>query len=452
MKGAIALVVVAGLLLVGAPLDAEAKKKKKRKPRRVERTVTSDYVASFGAPETGGGCLDAVNPCPTISLQRREKFVRVEIADDTGTPTAFLIGQDIDGDELAGEHLHQNRGHERGQEGTHGRERHGERHFPLGEEGHHVRSQPSRNRADQHHPGGDLRWKPEEQGDRKADHRHDAELACQPDEHRLRHADDPREMLLRLRDLLVRHDPDAILTAWGDSFILPRLLELARRYGVPLPLNRDPERAVEYRPARSYFSYGRIVYKTASHLLAGRWHIDFDNAFLIDDYSLDGVFELARISQLPVQRVARVSTGTCALALPATSSATRAFAASAASSPVTLTAASFASSSERAPPADSRTRSQRRRNRPANHHWVSARAGITAPVARPMSAPVPGLIVASMSPWKRPNRPPTQVHASQVEEGRSKRLASGPNAHRWRRTSPATGANDATMTTRYPTL
>lgn len=128
-------------------------------------------------------------------------------------------------------------------------------------------------------------------------------------------ADDPREMLIRLRELLLHYDPDVIVSAWGDSFILPRLLEMSQRYGVPLPLNRDTERAIEFRPSRSYFSYGRIVYKTASYLLFGRWHIDCDNAFLMDDYSLDGIFELARVSQLPVQRVARVSTGTCVSAM-----------------------------------------------------------------------------------------------------------------------------------------
>lgn len=127
--------------------------------------------------------------------------------------------------------------------------------------------------------------------------------------------DDPREMLIRFRELLLQYDPDVIITAWGDSFILPRLLDLSQRYSVPLPLNRDAAHPIEFRRARSYFSYGRIVYKTASHLLFGRWHIDCDNAFLMDDYSLDGIYELARISQLPVQRVARVSTGTCVSAM-----------------------------------------------------------------------------------------------------------------------------------------
>ncbi len=121
--------------------------------------------------------------------------------------------------------------------------------------------------------------------------------------------DDPREMLLRFQELLVEYDPDIIVSAWGDSFILPRLIELARKYRVPLSLNRDAARAIQFRPARSYFSYGRIVYKTASHVLCGRWHIDRENAFLIDDYGLDGTFELARITQVPVQHVARTSTG-----------------------------------------------------------------------------------------------------------------------------------------------
>ncbi len=126
---------------------------------------------------------------------------------------------------------------------------------------------------------------------------------------RVLHDDNPRELLIRVKELLQQYDPDVIVSAWGDSFILPRLLEMSRRYGVPLPLNRDPQHPIQFRPPRSYFSYGRIVYKTASHTLFGRWHIDRENAFLIDDYGLEGTFELARITQMPVQQVARTSTG-----------------------------------------------------------------------------------------------------------------------------------------------
>jgi DNA polymerase-2 len=119
-----------------------------------------------------------------------------------------------------------------------------------------------------------------------------------------------RRLLLGVRHLLERHDPDLIVTAFGDSYLLPRLLHLSQHYGLPLPLNRDRHQAVARKAARSYFSYGRIIFRDEQHLLFGRWHIDQRNAFLSDDYGLDGTIEIARLSGLPVQTVARVSTGT----------------------------------------------------------------------------------------------------------------------------------------------
>jgi DNA polymerase II len=121
--------------------------------------------------------------------------------------------------------------------------------------------------------------------------------------------DDPSELVRRVREHLVRADPDVILTDWGDSFILPQLMDLARRYGVDLPFNRDARRKPHLRPAQSYFSYGRIIYKTASQFLFGRWHIDRENAFLTDDYGLEGAFEVARLTKRPVQQAVRTSTG-----------------------------------------------------------------------------------------------------------------------------------------------
>jgi DNA polymerase-2 len=123
-------------------------------------------------------------------------------------------------------------------------------------------------------------------------------------------ADDPRELLLTLSRLLQKYDPDLLISEYGDSFILPQLLQLSNRYGIPLPLNRDPKQAPLAKKAYSYASYGRIVYRSASHLLFGRWHIDLHNAFRMGDYWLDGIFELARLTGLNVQKVARTSTGT----------------------------------------------------------------------------------------------------------------------------------------------
>jgi DNA polymerase II len=119
----------------------------------------------------------------------------------------------------------------------------------------------------------------------------------------------PRALLVNLRAILLRYDPDLILTDWGDTWLLPRLDELSRAHGLPLPLSRD-ERPAAHRKARSYFSYGRVVYRGAQVFLFGRWHIDRRNAMLWDDYGLVGVLESARVTGLPVQESARVSPGT----------------------------------------------------------------------------------------------------------------------------------------------
>ena len=123
-------------------------------------------------------------------------------------------------------------------------------------------------------------------------------------------ASDPREMLISFSDLLRKHDPDLLISQYGDSFILPQLLQLAGRCHLPLPLNRDVKQAPLSKKAYSYASYGRIVYRSAAQILFGRWHIDMQNAFRMGDYWLDGIFELSRLTGLSVQKTARTSTGT----------------------------------------------------------------------------------------------------------------------------------------------
>lgn len=127
--------------------------------------------------------------------------------------------------------------------------------------------------------------------------------------------DDPKLLVETVRNHLRRYDPDLIISDWGDSFILPQLQELARQHGVDLQLNRDPQQKTRTRPEQSYWSYGRVIYKSRAHLLFGRWHIDRQNAFLSDDYGLEGIFEVARLSQRPVQDAARTSTGSAISAM-----------------------------------------------------------------------------------------------------------------------------------------
>jgi len=119
-----------------------------------------------------------------------------------------------------------------------------------------------------------------------------------------------RPLLINLRSLLQRHDPDLLLTSYGDTWILPHLLELSKRWNIPLPLNRDPGRGAAYRPEKSYFTYGQVVHRGQQYHLFGRWHIDRCNAMLYHDYGMEGVMELARVTSLSMQTVARVSPGT----------------------------------------------------------------------------------------------------------------------------------------------
>jgi DNA polymerase II len=117
-----------------------------------------------------------------------------------------------------------------------------------------------------------------------------------------------RGLLANLNAILRMYDPDLILTNWGDTWLLPKLLELSK--DSHLPLNRDPSAAINRKAQRTYYAYGQVIYRGAQVHLAGRWHIDSCNAVMYHDYGLDGIFELARVTGLPVQMVARVSPGT----------------------------------------------------------------------------------------------------------------------------------------------
>jgi len=119
-----------------------------------------------------------------------------------------------------------------------------------------------------------------------------------------------RAFLVGLQSVLKRHDPDLILTSWGDTWLLPRILQMAKEARLEIRLNRDPDRPIQHRDARTYHAYGQVIHRGQQIHLAGRWHIDINNAVMYHDYSLEGIWELSRLTALPVQTVARVSPGT----------------------------------------------------------------------------------------------------------------------------------------------
>jgi DNA polymerase-2 len=127
--------------------------------------------------------------------------------------------------------------------------------------------------------------------------------------------------LRELQRLLDDHDPDLLVTEFGDDHILPRLLALAARLRFPLRLGRENRSAARSGGAvrrtreRSYFSYGQVVFRAAGNELYGRWHVDARNSFLFADTGLPGLIELSRLSGIPLQRMARSSPGTAISAM-----------------------------------------------------------------------------------------------------------------------------------------
>ena len=122
------------------------------------------------------------------------------------------------------------------------------------------------------------------------------------------------ETILSIIEEIAREDPDILLTGNGDSFMLPYLGFRARENGLSnrLILGREPR---PYSPPRSdgksYFSYGRVLYKAASSRLYGRVHIDEANTFVYSDCGLQGLFEVSRTCRIPLHDAARGSIGKC---------------------------------------------------------------------------------------------------------------------------------------------
>ncbi len=122
--------------------------------------------------------------------------------------------------------------------------------------------------------------------------------------------DNPLEIMETLNLDFHRCDPDIVLTDYGDSLLMPQLTALSARTNIPLLLNRDDSAGYFKTRESSFFQYGKIVHKDGAFELAGRWHLDLQNSFTMVEADLDGVFELARLTQIPVQRQSRASIGT----------------------------------------------------------------------------------------------------------------------------------------------
>ncbi|MBM2846085.1 MAG: polB, partial [Bacteroidetes bacterium] len=120
----------------------------------------------------------------------------------------------------------------------------------------------------------------------------------------------PQEVLEALNWHLHRCDPDIILTDYGDAVLMPRLTAMSQQHKVPLMLNRDQDAGYTTTKESSFFQYGKIVHKDGAFELAGRWHVDTTNSMTVAEADLDGLFEMARLTQMCGQRQGRASIGT----------------------------------------------------------------------------------------------------------------------------------------------
>ncbi|TLZ91899.1 MAG: hypothetical protein E6J98_06520 [Methanobacteriota archaeon] len=126
--------------------------------------------------------------------------------------------------------------------------------------------------------------------------------------------DGSEETILRGIDEAVRStDPDILMTDGGDAFVMPYLARKAAELGVTMKLGRDPDKFAE-RKGKSYFTYGKIVFKPGQYILRGRLHLDRGH-FAMRESDFAGLAELSRLSTLTPQEQARLTPGTAFTAM-----------------------------------------------------------------------------------------------------------------------------------------
>jgi len=124
---------------------------------------------------------------------------------------------------------------------------------------------------------------------------------------------DTKKLLSKVNAVLELEDPDVILSRFGDQAIFPYLFRKSNESRIPLQFDRDKSTRTRRKiltSGTSYNTYGNWIYRAPSYPLFGRWHIDNSNSFVYKETELTGVLELARIARMPVQKLARSSTGT----------------------------------------------------------------------------------------------------------------------------------------------
>lgn len=84
-------------LIAGAFAAAPAEAKKKKVPKRITRVAEAPYSApAFGTASSPAVCSPALGSCGNFAIGTTDKYVKIELVDQSGTPTAFSVGQDTE--------------------------------------------------------------------------------------------------------------------------------------------------------------------------------------------------------------------------------------------------------------------------------------------------------------------------------------------------------------------
>jgi DNA polymerase elongation subunit (family B) len=124
------------------------------------------------------------------------------------------------------------------------------------------------------------------------------------------------DTILSALDRIQQIDPDVIATVNGDSLLFPFLYHRAKLCGIEHAMNLGRETNQKknslqpVKKAKSYFSYGRIMYRPAFYTLKGRIHLDTAQSFFYGESGLRGILDIARCANIPLQLLSRLGPGT----------------------------------------------------------------------------------------------------------------------------------------------
>ncbi|MBD3229899.1 MAG: hypothetical protein GF329_17080 [Candidatus Lokiarchaeota archaeon] len=128
---------------------------------------------------------------------------------------------------------------------------------------------------------------------------------------------DEAELLLQMSRTIKDLDPDIIYTTNGDAFLFPYLIARGSYHGIldKMSISRDHypfKKSLRCLQSNgSYQSYGITYYRSPlQYFLHGRLHIDGAMGTRAFPWQgLDGIIEVARVSMVPIQKVARITIG-----------------------------------------------------------------------------------------------------------------------------------------------